>query len=358
MKTSFKNLSGGNSIDPYRQLQSFISMIILGYFGVHIVYGMFFKFYPKKFYYRNVEINTSDTSTNSENTKNVVLNAYMPGMWNTEITDFVVTIILSLIIYIYTNMANRSMIHENGTINSGLLIGYLIGLGFPPISASIAPLLKVDEDNNLGRSVLNCMSVFLFVVILVIIIISNFTAINEQNGNTKVSYITYIAVILLLIFGLFIARKTQQTIGPVTYNFSTEESCNRKEQRYILTSGDLVKISPVFVVFIALLLFSYDPQNLEWKYIYILFYGLFLGVFVSGISYFGIEYFLIKQPIKQCNTLSQCGILDNLPTDEEVIIKGLDAAEYNKNSVNIIKVIILIALLVVIGYLIFNFLKK
>ena len=53
----------------------------------------------KKFYYRNVEINTSDTSSNSENTKNVVLNAYMPGMWNTVITDFVVTVILSLIVF-------------------------------------------------------------------------------------------------------------------------------------------------------------------------------------------------------------------------------------------------------------------
>jgi len=131
-----------------------------------------------------------------------------------------------------------------------------------------------------------------------------------------------------------------------------------KSKRYILSSGDLVKITPVFVVFVALLLFSYDPQNLEWRYIYILFYGLFLGIFVSGISYYGIEYFLVKQPIKQCDTLGQCGILDNIPNDEEMIIKGLEAAEYNKNSVNIVKIIILIALLVVIGYLIFNFFKK
>ena len=281
----------------------------------------------------------------------------MPGMWNTEINDFVVTVILGLIIYIYTNMANRSMIYDDGTINSGLLIGYLIGLGFPPIIESIRPLLKVSEDNNLGRSVLNCLSVFLFVFILIIIIISNFSSINTENGSTKASYITYLAVIILLIFGLFIARKTQQTIGPVTYSFSTEESCNRKEQKYIMSSGDLVKITPVFVVFICLLLFSYDPQNLEWKYIYILFYGLFLGIFVSGISYYGIEYFLIKQPIKQCDSLSQCGILNNIK-DEEIIIKGLEASEYNKSSVNIIKIIILIALIVVVGYLIINFFKK
>ena len=254
-------------------------------------------------------------------------------------------------------MANRSMIHEDGSINSGLLIGYLIGLGFPPIIASIAPLLNTsNENNNMGRSVLNCLSVFLFVTILIVIMISNYSSINNENSNTHVSYITYVAVIILLLFGLFIARQTQQTIGPVTYNFSTAESCNRKEQKYIMSSGDLVKISPVFVVFICLLLFSYDPQNLEWKYIYILFYGLFLGIFVSGISYYGIEYFLIKQPIKQCDTLAQCDIIDSM--NNEDVIKGLDVAEYNKNSINIIKVMLIIALLVVIGYLFYNNFKK
>ena len=50
-----KVLKGGNIGEPYLQLQTFISMIILGYFGVKIVFGLFFNFYPEKFYYRNIE---------------------------------------------------------------------------------------------------------------------------------------------------------------------------------------------------------------------------------------------------------------------------------------------------------------
>ena len=57
-------------------------------------------------------------------------------------------------------MSTRAMIHDDGTLNSGLLIGYLIGLGFPPIMEAVKPLLEVNEDNNMGRSVLNCLSVF------------------------------------------------------------------------------------------------------------------------------------------------------------------------------------------------------
>ena len=111
-------LKGVNIDNHYLQLQTFLSMVILGYFGVKVVYGIFFNFYPEKYYYRNIDINTSESEEESLNTKNVVMNAYMPGLWNTEITDFVVTVILSLIIYIYTNMANRTMIDDNGNLNS------------------------------------------------------------------------------------------------------------------------------------------------------------------------------------------------------------------------------------------------
>src|SRR5210317_384393 len=91
-------LQGGTITNPFKQIEVFFSLIILGYFGVKVVYGTFFKFYPQKYYYRNLEINSTSSSNDEaskENTNQLVLNAYMPGMWNSEITDFVVAIILS-----------------------------------------------------------------------------------------------------------------------------------------------------------------------------------------------------------------------------------------------------------------------
>ena len=40
-----------------------------------------------------------------------------------------------------------------------------------------------------------------------------------------------------------------------------------------MSSGDVIKLTPVFCTFILLLLFSYDPKDAGWKYFYILFYG-------------------------------------------------------------------------------------
>ncbi len=349
-----KLIKGGNIDNPYLQLQTFISMIIVGYFGVKIIYGIFFKFYPEKYYYRNIDINTSDPETKEYNTKKVVLNAYMPGVWNTEITDFIVTVVLCLIIYIYTNMANRAMIDNNGNLNKGLLFGYIIGLGFPPFMKTINPLFHVNENSKLGINVLNCLSVALFVIILLVIVIANYSFVGD-NFNNILSYTTFIAVIILLLFGLFIARKTEQTVGPITYYFSNEEGCKSKKSKYVMASGDLIKITPVFCVFILLLLFSYDPTDLGWKYMYILFYGLFLGIFVSGISYYGIEYFLIKQPIKQCDTLSQCNtILSKEDYEEEDNSDIFETAKYNKDSFNVVKLIMCIALLIIIVYLFYN----
>lgn len=350
-----KLLNGGN-INPYLQLQTFISMVILGYFGVKIVYGIFFNFHPEKYYHRNIDINTSDAEEKSINTKNVVLNAYMPGVWNTEITDFIVTVVLCSIIYIYTNIANRAMIDDNGNLHTGLLFGYIIGLGFPPFMKTINPLMQINENSNLGKNIFNCLSISFFVILLLIIIISNYSFINSDIKST-LSYTTFISVIALFLFGLFIARKRSQTIGPVSYYFSNKDNCKTKINKYIMASGDLIKVTPVFCVFILLLLFSYNPEDLGWKYAYILMYGLFLGIFVSGISYYGIEYFLIKQPIKQCNTLSECStILTEKDYDKSEDILG--TSESNTESFNIVKLIMIIALLIIIGYLFYNNMSK
>lgn len=345
-----KVLKGGNIGDPYLQLQTFISMIILGYFGVKIVFGLFFNFYPEKFYYRNIEINTSDSSSNDTNTKTVALNAYMPGLWNTEITDFVVTVILAFVIYVYTNMSTRAMIKSDGNLHTALLIGYIIGLGYPPFQKTIEPLIKVNEDNNLGRKVLLCFTWGLFILILVTIILANYISVSNDY-KTTIDYTTFIAVLILLLFGLFLARKSQETVGPITYYFSNGDQCKTKSNKFVMSSGDVVKLTPTFCSFILLLLFSYDPEDLGWKFVYIMAFGIFLGVFVSSLSYYGIEYFLIKQPIKQCNTASECNTVLSEDDYEGAMNDQLEKANESKGNVNIIKLIMIIALIIVIAYL-------
>ena len=355
MKTK-KILVGGNISNPFKQVEVFFSMIILGYFGVQVVYGYFFKFYPFKYYNRNIEINWDSTSDNKnvgENVRKLIFNAYMPGIWNNEITDFIITIVLSLIIFVYTNVPNRSMISEEGNLNPALLFGFIIGLGYPPMVHNIQPLMKVDPDNNIVTCVFNYFSILFVVVLLIVILISNYNSIDiNNNNNSRTSYLTYVAVIALLLFGLFATRKVDTSINSVTYFNSTEQNCKTKTENYIKSSGQRVNISGTFVVFILLLLFTFNPQTAPWKYAYIFTYGIFLGIFVSGVSYYGIEYFLVKVPIRNCDSLAECQQDIVTEKDKE---KNSEKLEYNMNTNSIIKLTLVLALIFILSYLIYNF---
>ena len=98
--------------------------------------------------------------------------------------------------------------------------------------------------------------------------------------------------------------------------------------------------------------------NAGWKYIYIMMFGIFLGVFVSGLSYYGIEYFMLKQPIKQCNSLSECSTAKDPTVYDEEMTDQLQTVNDNNKSLNIVKVIMLIALIAVVSLLIYKNVNK
>ena len=64
-------------------------------------------------------------------------------------------------------------VDDNGNINLGLLIGYIIGLGHPPIAHTLSPVLDSLGSNSFGQNIINCISIFIFVVLLIIIVIIN-----------------------------------------------------------------------------------------------------------------------------------------------------------------------------------------
>jgi hypothetical protein len=116
------------------------------------------------------------------------------------------------------------------------------------------------------------------------------------------------------------------------------------------------------------------------KSLFIFLYGLFLGILVSNISYYGIEYFLKKVPTQQCNSQSECqlkGIIET-PNEEEEdnanstnsinssnIIKDsnlkntfLYKAKQTISKIPLIKLILILAIIFVVIYLLYFYLKK
>lgn len=340
MNLKKKILKGGYDNIVNIKMQNFLSIIIIGYFGIKIVYGLFFNFYPEKYYYRSIDITSNDKNIVSEEDtpiKKITTNAFVPGVWNSEITDFVSLLVLTYIIFVFTNFTGKSCTDENGNLSLPFLMGYIVGLGYPAF--------KKTYETNTTSSLTNYSIYGLFFIFTVFIIIMNFI-----SAGNKINYIIFIVTIVLLIYALFATRKISKSYSTVSYNYNNGESCTynkvkdtaiNKSDGIIETSGDKLKITVPFVAFIILLLFSYEPSEISMQTIYIFIYALLLGIFVSGVSYYGIEYFLEKKPLKECNNFKDCMIKNMVSKkirnilEEENDIDRKDKIKFEKENGNL-----------------------
>jgi hypothetical protein len=326
------NVIGGNAIENslINQSQAFIAIIIIGYFGIKIVYGLFFGFYPKKYYYRDIEINTNDIEEESTGkiTKNVVLNAYVPGLWNNEMTDFITVLVMAFIIFVMTNSSSKSYISKEGTIHPAFIIGYIIGLGYPVFIQNFGDYFGRAFQSS---CIIQYMYLAVLIAIIFMIVLINYYSNNGTTVASKINYIVYIVVLALLIFGLIFSKKNKESYNSVTYSNTNGSICTSKQNGVIQSSAEIVNITAPFVSFIILLLFSYEPSEISMKYLYIFMYAVLLGIFVSSISYYGMEFLLVKEPQKECNSIAECS-LKKMPTPVDPTLKNSDKNAVSDNS--------------------------
>ena len=372
----YKKIFGGNNILDYNnKIEKFIAIIIIGYFGIKIIYPIFFNFYPDKYYHRNIQITTNDLPT----AQNITLNAYVPGLWNSEITDFITLLVLSYVIYIFTNFSNKSCVTLNGNLSLVFLFGYIIGLGYPTIKTIYLDFLKKKYDNsNLDKRDNYNYYMLMFTYFIYILFVIGIIFLNLISGG-GINYILYIVILALFIFGLISTRKKTNTFTKVSYFYNNGETCSYEKSNnsnvkntIVKSSEDEINITLPFIVFITLLLFSNEPSIIGIKEVYIFMYALLLGALVSYISYYGIEYFLVKKPMRECNTLKECitkktkiihdiieeegsniyKILDrNIDPNLKNNIKSSISKYYHK--ISFIKLTLLITLTFIITYLIY-----
>ena len=359
LKYNKKRILYGGNESSQNQIQTFLSIIILGYFGIKVVYGLFFNFYPKKFYYRNIEVTTNEESNGESITEKITVNAYVPGMWNNEMTDFITLLGLSVIIYVYTNVSGKSFIDENGNLSLPFIFGYIIGLGYPAFINNYIELYSKQIKNS---NTIKYVYLFFLIFFIIGIVIINYQAIAPDQPKHKANYLVYFIVIILVIFGLIFSRKLLKSYNSVTYFNNNGSSCSFNKNGVVQSSEETVNITTPFVVFILLLLFSYEPQSGSWKNLYVFIYALLLGILVSSISYYGIEYLLQKYPDKQCQDEAECKLKEMPnPTKEDTSSQqnnDEESSDKSKNTISILKVIIIIFIILIIAYLIYFYIKK
>jgi hypothetical protein len=272
-----------------QSIQTFISFIIIGYFGVKIIYSTFFQYYPDKFYHKSIEISKDENKS--------VISTYIPNYWNNEFVDFITLLTLSFVVYLFSNFGSKNMITMDGTISPSFFVGYIIGLGYPIYKKYTT---SNSENNN------NTITGGLLFIIAIIAIISNYSTNEDHSVNVSIYFVT----IFILLYGLYLTRKKSESkLSTKVYN-SKNDKCASSTTGIILTSGEKLNINIPFIAFIILLLFKYDPHNSGFRYAVYFLFGLLLGIFVSAISYFGIEYFLEKTPEKVCDDINECEMKD------------------------------------------------
>ena len=319
---------------PYK-FQSFLSLVIFGYFGIKIFLA-WFKIYPKKYYQKKILINTCN---DGKNTKNIVMNGYVPGLWNSEITDFVITIVLASITFVFTDMTRRGALGEYGSVNWFFLLGYMIGLNAPVFKEIIIPFLKDEYDDS--YKILSYILVGVVVLVILTMIFLSARGARELEAVLRHKglgmYIVYLIGIITIVVGLVIFRKKGYSNQKVVYDININNKCDKQKTETIKMSSDQIYFSMTMLAWLLSLIFVYDPPGIIAKYSLYLVNGIVLGVFVSGMSYYGIEYLLRKVPASQGTEKEKCTFPDDVHNDKS---DKPEIAELAKKTSKLQKVVI------------------
>jgi hypothetical protein len=263
---AFSGVEMGEENSYGTRLQVFVSMVIIGYFGVKIIYATFFGFYPQKYY------NETVVKAGSEG-------EVVTSKWNNELYDFVTVMILSFIVFLFANVASKRMITGSTSLSPSFLVGYLVGLGYP---ASKKIISELEDQNEIG---LKYLTGFFYMVVALFAIASNFMTNGGNLDASHVNYIIYLVVIALIIYGLYYSRpgKKIRMLKREPEGTNTMASAFENAQ---------VNLNIPFISFIILLLFQRDPSAEAFRLVVYFLFGMLLGIMVSGVSFYGIQYMI------------------------------------------------------------------
>jgi len=384
---SIKLLNNYNKNDiTNNSLKNYISVLIVGYFGVKILYGIF--------------------------------NNYTKKPMRDEMIDFSVMIVMGYILYILTNMENRNVISNLENINWIFVLGYIVGLNIPFIYQ------QIKKDNNIINNK-PIQYIFYSVFVIIILLMLFLSVKNSSNYSNPVFYILYLIVIAILIAGIIITRKKprffettkfdknlQNNISMLTKHFDNNEliamidnsefreeakkSHDLNDDKYIINfmknnsqfkniyniyynlpksaqydvinnlislykpvlqkgylneRGTYITFGFAMIGWILSLLFIYDSEQNIIHNAMSIFNGLTIGIFVSGVSFYGFEYILKDQNELKCFGEDECRRNDMVLKNKEYenIAAGLSTVKWS-----LVFTIIILMLAIILFFVINN----
>lgn len=244
------------------KLKSFFSLIFLGYFGIKIFNGGL-----------------------KSNDHQLFRNEKPLGQ---EKNDIIAVVVLSFFIYIFTNLNSRQAF--GGKTTSYFYFGYLCGLFIPALNE----ITKSDATSSI-LSWTQLMFYSLVLYVFIITIYCNLTATSNYSNSSSLYYIMTVLIIIGTIVGLFLTKPDDQTFNMT--NTTDKDGNILMGYRHVFSKK--VTIGFTILSFILSLLVVVDGND-DFIPFTSLIQGLFIGSFVSCMSYYGNQYFFIDKALLKC----------------------------------------------------------
>ena len=132
--TNTISISGGGEIF---NMKIFIGFGLVIYFIIKAIFSPF-GIYPKKYYNQTITLNT-----NSDENKDQIINAYIPGIWNNEMTDLITFIVLAIVIFLLKNKNN--LVVYGSKLNYYLIISAVVACCYSPLKQNFS-----DDPSSLN----------------------------------------------------------------------------------------------------------------------------------------------------------------------------------------------------------------
>ena len=281
---------------------------------------------------QSIDINNKETelyslkllisNDNSDLQAKDILHDYTPGIWNSELTDFIILIILVLILFIFKIDKNFPK-YDGKYVNLYLWIPFIVGMLIPTFFTSIFNSNKTLKDIfNKNRFVktygerkkaFDNLSLIELIILGIIAIVILFLSLINNIGSSLIYYVIYSSIIIGICILLYFFKNDQYTYTNLFFNsYIEDEKCKKiqkmKDKYYVVQStGEVFEPNLAFITWIILLLIPYNNSILL-----NIINGLLLGYFVAKVSFYGIQYPLVKKSSKFCDRDNggECSIKD------------------------------------------------
>lgn len=229
-------------------LRSYLLMTILGYFGVKIGNGV---------------LRTLPYKDSSE-----------------EIPDMIATIVLGGVLYVLNNMGTRTLLSVTSTSTMMYYLAFAAGLTLPFAKSSMIDQL----DDNTIKNVL-------YAIVASIVLASFYVSFTTQTGNV-LNYLLYVMCIMIVLGGIIFTKSHSRT-------FPTTDKATGEKSMYT-TVGQSINMSLPLFAWLVSLLFVADAEGSMADIFLSFMQGAFYGVFVGGVSLYGLSYLLKDTTSRKC----------------------------------------------------------